>query len=323
MKAIAKKLRILFGIFLLLAITAVMPVQTQAQSTNALSFEERENEYSTPSKTITLYRTYANPSEVILELKDNYADFFESARRDGLPDLSLENANNYLSYSIANSSDDKLIYAFDILENDSQNEEIIALANEAEVSRTASQTSDSAIDLLCPINPHETSLPLEASLRAPAINLSAAQSYAARYATSHNTKYGYFNGADCTNFTSQILYAGGIPMDVHSSENSGWWWKSPSNRSISWIRAKTFAKYMGSGFNSKTWATLRATLYPGDFIGFDKADDGDVDHNAFVYDRANNLVRIAQHTNDYLKWEDATGWPSMQDGKCRFYRIRR
>jgi hypothetical protein len=110
-------------------------------------------------------------------------------------------------------------------------------------------------------------------------------------------------------------------MDYYNDIASGWWWRSIGNRSLSWIQANTFANYMGSGYNSTSWNSLKNNVRAGDFIGYDSGDDGAVDYIGFVYSKSSTQgLRIAQHSADYLRWEGETGWPNISG---RYYRIRR
>ena len=65
-------------------------------------------------------------------------------------------------------------------------------------------------------------------------NRSKAVEYAHRWAFSRNMRYYDFSelGGDCTNFTSQVLYAGSNIMNY--SNHSGWYYIDMNNRSPSW-----------------------------------------------------------------------------------------
>ncbi len=114
-------------------------------------------------------------------------------------------------------------------------------------------------------------------------------------------------------------------MEAYASIYSGWWWKwrGSGNQSITWIQAAAFARYMGSGYNSTSWSSLVSNVTAGDFIGFDRTDDGDMDHIGFVHTKDYGTIKNAQHSTNYIKWAAQTGWPSMENGTTRFYRIRR
>ncbi len=92
-------------------------------------------------------------------------------------------------------------------------------------------------------------------------NRAAAVAYAIRYAEIPNVdqwKYYEGFGGDCTNFTSQCLYAGGIPFDhVGKSSLEKWYWYSDANRTASWTSSQAFRQYV---LLNKTGPGLRAHI---------------------------------------------------------------
>ena len=78
-------------------------------------------------------------------------------------------------------------------------------------------------------------------------NAALAAEYANKWWNGHNPQYPDFDATgqgDCTNFVSQCLYAGGMPM------TSGWYFYSSGNRSGSWAEPQSFANYfVGQGYN--------------------------------------------------------------------------
>lgn len=65
-------------------------------------------------------------------------------------------------------------------------------------------------------------------------NREAALSYATKWALDRNPKfYDYSNiGGDCTNFASQVLWAGGANMNYDPVQ--GWYYNNPNQKSPSW-----------------------------------------------------------------------------------------
>ena len=265
--------------------------------------------------------------------KSEHPTFLEQAEDYGLPELSVENASLYKSYamslegSIENDEWAAILAFLDIYENPESNEEIEEKVRLLEIQANSNGLSTeeaiSKAEKLLPISNSPSTVTVEPLNSG--INLAAARDYAERYAVHPNSKYGYETtwlgiGADCTNFASQILYAGGVAMDTSYNTNEGWWWRATNQRSVSWIQAATFARYMGSGYNTTSWSSLVSNARAGDFIGYDSGGDGEVDHIGFVHSKTGNELYIAQHTNDYIDWDNNTGWPDI-DG--RYYRIRR
>ena len=99
------------------------------------------------------------------------------------------------------------------------------------------------------------------ALASSTYNGSAAASYAQQWALSRNPNFFNFEtlGGDCTNFTSQCLYYGGIPMHTGTSmSNNNWFYQSSSNRSSTWTVANNFKNYLTS-------SSSRISYYNGYF----------------------------------------------------------
>ena len=175
-------------------------------------------------------------------------------------------------------------------------------------------------------------------------NLSAAVSYAERYAWTPNEEgYGIartaiFFEADCTNFASQILEASGVGQVVYNDVNLGWWHKKVGNShtwSSSWINADVFARYMGVGYTTTDHRNFAQNIIVGDFIALDHENNGTWDHMGFVTYQDNaerqyggrtyrNYI-VAQHTNNYNMWvsEDGNNWEFAGEQGGRYGRVRR
>lgn len=70
--------------------------------------------------------------------------------------------------------------------------------------------------------------------------------YARRWALSRNPKFqDYENwGGNCTNFISQCVNAGGIPMDSYGDNiMKQWYWYSDKKRTPSWTGSQPFFQY--------------------------------------------------------------------------------
>ncbi len=83
-------------------------------------------------------------------------------------------------------------------------------------------------------------------------NASNAANYAKQYANSYNPNYPVF-GADCTNFVSQCVYEGGMPMLVGGTD-AHWYIYDEDQRSPSWAGADYFMRH---------WAKVRSSSYYG------------------------------------------------------------
>lgn len=169
----------------------------------------------------------------------------------------------------------------------------------------------------------------------------AGSQYAIKHATSRNWDYYSFSNGDCTNFTSQILEAGGVKQVVYNDVNLGWWHKRVAihpvghthTHSKSWTVAGTFCSYMGRSGKTKSLNVFSGQLVPGDFIALDEDGIGNFHHLGFVtytgtYNTYNGKYykdfRVAQHTTDYHEWVSSpiNGWENS-DGSGMYCVVRR
>lgn len=113
-------------------------------------------------------------------------------------------------------------------------------------------------------------------------NRKNATSYALKYALSPNSSYPYY-ALDCTNFTSQCLVAGNIPMHYGSSgENNCWYFSNDNSRSSSWAGAKYFRWYLKSSNCKIKWSNSNwSNIENGDIIQLLNGD-GDAFHSLIV-----------------------------------------
>lgn len=99
-------------------------------------------------------------------------------------------------------------------------------------------------------------------------NRNAAVAYAHRWALSYNPAYADFtqSGGDCTNFASQVLHAGGLPMDQTGSQR--WYYYALSRRSPSWSGVDELYTYLTTNTAGGGAARLvpLAQVQPGDII---------------------------------------------------------
>lgn len=175
--------------------------------------------------------------------------------------------------------------------------------------------------------------------------------YAVKWAKTPNTnQYLYYKGADCTNFASQILVAGGIKMHSTGNINSGWWYGKIGTVnplvtcSKSWRVADTFVKFMGtSGNTCKDFKRFSAKVRAGDFIAYDRSGDGGWNHVGYVtatgnygsydYKDSSGAVRsknyttfcVAQHSDNYHAWvhSASNSWELIENGTNIYGIVRR
>ena len=100
-----------------------------------------------------------------------------------------------------------------------------------------------------------------------AYNATKAAEYAQQYAKSYNPNYPNYNnaGGDCTNFVSQCVYAGGMPMRIGSTD--AYWYYNSSGRSPSWAGADYFMRHWTKVRSSSYYGRAREVLiYSKDYI---------------------------------------------------------
>lgn len=100
-----------------------------------------------------------------------------------------------------------------------------------------------------------------------------AVNYAKMWALELNPKWGNYEskeyGGDCTNFTSQCIYAGGIPFDFDgTSDYVKWYWYSNNKRVAPWTGAKEFNYYVqyNKGYGLKAHLADLEDMMQGDIV---------------------------------------------------------
>ena len=120
--------------------------------------------------------------------------------------------------------------------------------------------------------------------------------YAAAWWNSFNPQFSAFQD-DCTNFISQCLWAGGMPMEATGRRDKGWWYQGPNeNWSYSWAVAHSLRWYLE--VSGRAMLRKAATdLEVGDLIGYDWDGDNTWQHNTIVvgFDPAGEPL-VAAHT---------------------------
>ncbi len=144
-----------------------------------------------------------------------------------------------------------------------------------------------------------------------------AVAYAERYWNSPNPAYPYLE-VDCTNFVSQCLHAGGIPMLFTGSRSSGWWYRGRNEGwSYSWMVAHSLYLLLRSG---KAPMYAKQVAHPslleiGDVICYDFDGDGRWQHNTIVVAKdSQNMPLVNAHTTNsrmrYWEYRDSSAYTS-------------
>lgn len=148
--------------------------------------------------------------------------------------------------------------------------------------------------------------------------------YAEMWWNSYHPAFPKFD-VDCTNFVSQCLYAGGIPMTGYPNRQKGWWMKNKS-WSYSWAVAHAFRWYL-SGVHTGLQAMEVSSpeqLMLGDVICYDFEGDGRFNHSTIVVakDRQGMPLVNAHTTNSrmrYWSYEDSSAY--TPDIRYKFFHI--
>lgn len=140
------------------------------------------------------------------------------------------------------------------------------------------------------------------------LNRSAMVNYAHEYAYKRPSLWGDFDafGGDCTNFVSQVIYAGtGGVMD--STGDLQWYYNGYSDRSPSWTSVSSLYSYLtrntGRGPQGKLASTtdIYYSMQVGDVIQIDFNSDGVYEHSTVIVKFQTGYptgTLVAAHTND-------------------------
>ena len=141
-------------------------------------------------------------------------------------------------------------------------------------------------------------------LRLGQYDRTAAVKYAHLWALDRNPKYYDFEnlGGDCTNFCSQVLHAGGCPMN--NSRTNGWHYYSLTNRSPSWTGVEFFHRFVtgNKSIGPRGEEVSPSQIELGDIIQLDFPHNDAFNHCLVVVANPQpgdiNRVLISCHTVD-------------------------
>ena len=130
-----------------------------------------------------------------------------------------------------------------------------------------------------------------------------------------NPEYIHFK-VDCTNFVSQCLYAGGVPMDYTNRRERGWWYRGKNDQwSFSWSVANSLFWYLS---NSRSVFRAKRVDSPqlleiGDCILYDWNGTGHYGHSTVVAAKdAYGMPLVNAHTANskhrYWDYKDSYAW---------------
>lgn len=127
--------------------------------------------------------------------------------------------------------------------------------------------------------------------------------YAHRWAFSRNPDFYDFSyiGGDCTNFASQVLYAGYGEMNYKPV--LGWYYNNINDRTPSWTGVNELYNFLINNRASgpKAVEVEISDILPGDLIQLDFDGDNSFDHTPIIVDigeKTPETILLAAHTND-------------------------
>lgn len=128
----------------------------------------------------------------------------------------------------------------------------------------------------------------------------AAANYARKWALDRNPAYYNFDkiGGDCTNFTSQCLFAGARIMNY--TPVTGWFYRSSYDRTPSWTGVEYLYNFLTRNKSVGPYASevSAAEVMPGDIVQLGTAN-GDFYHSPFITATTPTIL-VAAHTFDAL-----------------------
>lgn len=136
-------------------------------------------------------------------------------------------------------------------------------------------------------------------MRVEPYNRQNAVSYAQQWAFARNPAYLNFDnlGGDCTNYTSQCIYAGSGVMN--HTKVFGWYYYSANNRTPSWTGVPYLYNFLvgNKGMGPFAEVTARTGVQLGDVVQLGTSA-GHFYHSPIIVGLAGNEIYVAAHTED-------------------------
>jgi len=124
--------------------------------------------------------------------------------------------------------------------------------------------------------------------------------YARKWALSRNPAYYNFDGlgGDCTNFASQVIYAGSRVMNYKPV--TGWYYINAMRRTASWTGVEYLYNFLvnNSGPGPYGREAERAEVLPGDIVQLGDSA-GNFYHSPVIMSVGTDIL-VAAHSNDVL-----------------------
>ena len=94
----------------------------------------------------------------------------------------------------------------------------------------------------------------------------AAREYMLAYVGRRNPGFMAYDdyGGNCMNFGSQVLLAGGIPMDTDGGYETGWYWFGQHSTTLPWVNVGWFLEYAAAEREHGLAAVVNAPYFSGE-----------------------------------------------------------
>ncbi|MBJ6362795.1 amidase domain-containing protein [Paenibacillus sp. GCM10012307] len=157
-----------------------------------------------------------------------------------------------------------------------------------------------------------------------------AVAYADRWWDTANPEYEEFE-VNCTNYISQCLFAGRVPMDYTGRRGTGWWYKGRDNGNEWWSYSWAVSNALQSFLAGRRTTGLRAIavnapdqLKLGDVIVYDWNGDGRFQHSTIVtaFDvDGMPLVNANTVSSRHRYWDYRDSYAWTEQTQYRFFHI--
>lgn len=246
-----------------------------------------------------IFQEYLNENNIILEFgSPEYLEYLYAQMLDKEDEKLLNHPDYYLilayfaeyisSFQNYESSNSKSVFTMENLENRNKTTSEIRVEN---------IEKDKETDLN--LNSTYTS-------RLTGYNATNAKNYALKWWNSYNSSYNEYP-ADCTNFVSQCLYAGGAsesrPSTVPSGtyETQSYWYSDKPKVSTPWIRVTDFHSYWAPRVSDANYAgdtTVSNNGEVGDVVQFRYAGTLTRWHTMIITKKSGGVVYLTGHTTN-------------------------
>lgn len=273
---------------------------------------EKESDASTSSVKESDNYTFGEVEAVIVDYLKSEGKEFEVGSNeytDFIIDQYMNDTDqelvNRVDYKVINAYMSEYVYQFSLYEKKNQSninsfsaDVTFDLNNIKDL--TIGEVKEQIANEEAVANVLKNNLPSTLAASAASYSVSNAKGYADKWYNGRNPVYPVFK-LDCTNFVSQILFAGGMQMNFNVS--SGWYANTLDN-SVSWSAVPEFFTYWSqrkSTSTSTSKSTIISDAKAGDIIQLKKDGATRWSHSMFVYEKSNSTLYLSAHTSDYLK----------------------